>query len=77
VTIDEARDNIWAHVVYSAFPGGAEEGVIDGVGRIYVYVRYMSPPHPVATRPEDLTLMRGGSLAEHLRLSAAEAGDDQ
>jgi hypothetical protein len=74
VTLDEARDHIGEHVVYSAVPGDAEEGVIDSVGRLYVYVRYMRSPSPVATFPENLTLMRGGSLREHIRIGMKEAG---
>jgi hypothetical protein len=73
MTLDEARDHISAHVIYSAVPGHAEEGVIDSVGRIYVFVRYMRSPSPVATCPESLTLMRGGSLREHIRLNMADA----
>jgi hypothetical protein len=61
VTLDEARDHVSAHVVYSAFPGDAEEGVIDSVGRKYVYVRYMRSPRPVATLPGNLTLMPAGA----------------
>lgn len=69
MTLDEARDHTREHVIYSAVPGDAEEGVIDSVGRRYVYVRYMRSPRPVATYPENLTLMRGGSMQEHFRLA--------
>jgi len=72
VTLDEARDSIRKHVVYSAVPGDEEEGVIDSVGRKYVYVRYVRGHQPVATLPENLTLMRGGSLSEHIRLGVEE-----
>lgn len=72
MTLDEARDNTGAHVIYSAVPGQAEEGSIACTGRKYVYVRYLRSPSPLATHPENLTLMRGGSVAEHIRLSTAE-----
>ena len=74
MTLDEARDSISRHVVYAAAPGSAEEGVIDSVGRRYVYVRYMSGPDPKATPPELLTLMRGHSVAKHFRLNLLDSG---
>jgi hypothetical protein len=74
MTIDEARDHIGEHVIYSAVPGQAEEGAVVRVGRKYVYVQYLSSPDPVATCPENLVLMRCGSVAEHFRLNMAEPG---
>lgn len=76
MTLDEAREHTGEKVIYSAVPGDAEEGVIDSVGRLYVYVRYMGSPNLSATYPENLTLMRGGSLTEHIRLGMEEAGFD-
>lgn len=74
MTLEEARDHTGEYVLYSTRPGEAEEGVIDSVGRRHVFVRYMSGPDPKATPPELLTLMRGGSVAEHFYLNMRDAG---
>lgn len=74
MTLDEAREHTGETVLYSSVPGEAEEGVIVTVGETYVHVRYGRDQNAKATRPELLTLMRGGSLAEHLRLNMADAG---
>jgi hypothetical protein len=74
MTLDEARDHVGEKVIYSTHPGQAEEGVISSVGRKYVHVRYMRSPDPVATYPENLVLMRGGSPGEHIYLNMTEAG---
>ena len=58
MTLDEARQNIGADVV---FRGGAsaedEDGVITSVNDTYVFVRYAGDQHGKATRPEDLVLL--------------------
>ena len=64
VTLDEARANIGAGVVYRRPYCPAEDGVITGVSSTSVFVRYCDQ-HPgadgKATAPEDLTLLRGGA----------------
>jgi hypothetical protein len=77
MTIDEARANTGKQVIYSTHPGEAEAGVISWTGSLYVYVRYGQQEFPKATRPECLTLMRGGSLREHIRLNMLDAGFDE
>jgi hypothetical protein len=57
VTLDEARQNIGAGVVYKPYPGIAEDGDITGVNETYVLVLYVGDRRPKATRPEDLTLL--------------------
>jgi hypothetical protein len=73
VTLDEAREHIREKVVYSTRPGEADPGVIDSVSDRYVFVCY-GRHNPQATYPENLTLMRGGSLEEHVRLGMEDAG---
>lgn len=62
MTLDEARQNIGADVV---FRGGAstedENGVITSVNDTYVFVRYSDGWSSQATRPEDLTLVGGAA----------------
>lgn len=74
MTLDEARAHTGEKVLYSARPGQADEGVISSVNETYVFVRYGRQQTATATRPEDLTLMRGGSVREHFRLNLTEAG---
>jgi hypothetical protein len=74
MTPDEARDHIGDRVIYSTVPGQAETGVIDSANDSYAFVRYGLDLTAKATRPEFLTLMRGGSLDEHMRLNMAESG---
>jgi hypothetical protein len=73
VTLEECAENIGKKVLYSAPPGEAEEGLLDSVGRKWAYVRYLRSPQPVATHPDYLVLMRGGSVAEHFRLELLDA----
>ena len=74
MTLDEARDHIGAKVLYSSVPGECEVGVIVTVGATYVHVCYGRDRNAKATRPELLTLMRGGSVTEHFRLGMEESG---
>lgn len=74
MTRDEARSSVGAKVIYSTHPGEAEVGTIARVGDLYAYVLYGRNLTPQATIPEFLTLMRGGSVAEHFRLELTEAG---
>lgn len=74
ITLLEARINEGRRVIYSTVPGEAETGVIHSVGTRYVYVRYDGNPAVKATDPAHLVLMRGGSLAEHVRLGLIDAG---
>jgi hypothetical protein len=74
MTLDEARAHVGERVLYSTWPGEADEGVITGVNGAYAFVRYGRDTAAKATRPEDLALLRGGSVAEHFRLGMLEAG---
>lgn len=74
MTLEEARNHVGDKVLYSSAPGECEVGTIVTVGRTYIHVRYGLDQGAKATRPELLTLMRGGSIAEHFRLGMAEAG---
>jgi hypothetical protein len=60
MTLDEARANIGAAVVYSAHPDRREDGTITSVNEQYVFVRYLGDKHSKATMPEDLALNGGG-----------------
>jgi hypothetical protein len=73
VTLEEAREHTGEKVVYSTRPGEADEGLIDSVSDRYVFVCY-GRHNPRATYAHNLTLMRGRSLAEHIRLGMEEAG---
>lgn len=74
MTIEEARAHVGEKVLYSSVPGECEVGEIIAAGRKYVHVLYFGQPNAKATPPECLTLMRGGSVAEHFRLGMEEAG---
>jgi hypothetical protein len=74
VTLDEAREHVREKVVYSTHPGEMLAGVIWSVNDRYVFVEYARGRPIQATYPENLTLMRGDSLAEHIRLGMTEAG---
>ncbi len=74
MTLEEARAGVGLKVLYSSVPGECEAGEIVAVGNTYVHVCYGRDRNARATRPELLTLMRGGSVAEHFRLNMAEAG---
>lgn len=74
MTLEEARARVGETVLYSSVPGECEAGVIVTVGTTYVHVCYGRNQNAKATRPELLTLMRGGSVAEHFRLGMAESG---
>ena len=71
MTLGEARDHIGEEVIYSTRPGEMEAGVVTSVSDSHVFVRYGRGPGSQATRPDCLTLMLGGSLAEHVRLGMA------
>jgi hypothetical protein len=74
MTLDEARERVGEKVLYSSVPGECEVGEIVAAGTKYVHVLYVGQPNTKATPPECLTLMRGGSVAEHFRLGMAESG---
>jgi hypothetical protein len=74
MTLEEASAHVGEKVLYSSVPGECEAGVIVTVGETYVHVCYGRDQNAKATRPELLTLMRGGSVREHFRLNMAEAG---
>lgn len=74
MTLDEARAHVGEKVIYSLRPGQADTGVISSVGDVYVFVLYGRDFTPKATYPGDLTLMRGGGVAEHFRLGMLDAG---
>lgn len=71
MTLEEASAHIGETVLYSSVP---ETGVIVTVGTKYVHVCYGRDQNAKATRPELLTLMRGGSVREHFRLNMLDAG---
>lgn len=59
MTLEEARLNIGAEVVYYADLGAdPDEGVITDIRYPFVMVRYVGDNHAKATHPEDLTLLR-------------------
>lgn len=74
MTLEEARAHVGETVLYSSVPGECEAGVIVTVGSKYVHVCYGRGQNAKATRPEMLTLMRGGSVAEHFQLNMIDAG---
>lgn len=58
MTLQEARDNIGALVMYEPYPfcpiSLREFGYITSVNDTYVFVRYGNDTHSKATRPENL-----------------------
>jgi len=74
MTLDEARAHVGEKVLYSSVPGECEVGEIVTVGTKYVHVCYGKQQNAKATRPELLTLMRGGSVTGHFRLNMADSG---
>lgn len=74
MTLGEARARAGEKVLYSTVPGECEVGVIVTVGETYVHVCYGRDQNAKATRPEFLTLMRGGSVTEHFRLNMLDSG---
>lgn len=61
MTLDEARANIGAGVVYRPYPGAqAEDGAIIRVSARYVFVHYRGDTGPKATAAECLTLLADG-----------------
>jgi len=55
VTIEEACAHIGRSVVYRGHPGAEpEQGLITGVGQLYVFVRYGTDEWTKATPPERL-----------------------
>jgi hypothetical protein len=59
VTIDEAREHIGDRVVYASGYNPPENGVITGVSRTSVFVRFDGALHAKGTDPADLTLLAG------------------
>lgn len=57
MTIDEAKRNIGAGVVYSPEHGQREDGVITSVSDRLVFVRYRGDSGSKATHPGDLKLL--------------------
>lgn len=58
MTLDEARAQVGAGVVYRPHPGApAEDGEIVRVTARWVFVRYRGDTHPKATAAEQLTLL--------------------
>lgn len=56
MTLDEARENIGASVVYIGAHDAREYGVISSVRQHFVFVRYGTDDYGKATYPEDLEL---------------------
>ena len=62
MTLDEARQNIGAGVVYEPSSGGyREDGDIVSVNDRFVFVRYVGDRSAKATSPENLTLLSGAA----------------
>lgn len=74
MTLEEASKARGKKAVYSSHPGEADLGVLTGVKDPYVFVRFGDATFSVACYPEDLTLMRGRSLSEHMAFVRREAG---
>ena len=60
MTLDEARAHIGDGVVYTPDDGKREDGTIEAVSSVYVFVHYAGDRGCKATYPEDLTLLAGG-----------------
>jgi len=75
VTLDEARDHIGDSVVYTPTGRLAENGVITGVSRTVVFVKYDGDPNSKGTRPEDLALRRKPSPMELWKQAGGGTGD--
>lgn len=58
MTLEQAKDNINARVVYRPGDGRPERGVIVSVRSGWVFVRYHGDTIAKATRPKDLELDR-------------------
>jgi hypothetical protein len=59
MTLDEARAHIGDGVVYTPAGGDREDGVITGVSRTSVFVRFTGDQFGKGTDPADLTLLAG------------------
>jgi hypothetical protein len=57
MTLDEARENIGAGVVYNPVHGALEDGTIMRVSEDWVHVRYGYQTITKATAAEQLTLL--------------------
>ena len=57
ITTAEARQRIGDGVVYTPRHGASEDGVITGVGHLYVFVRYRGDVSAKATNPDDLEFL--------------------
>lgn len=52
ITLEQARDNLGARVVYRSPGRPPEQGVITEVGRQYVFVHYKGDQSAKATAPD-------------------------
>lgn len=59
MTLDEARANIGAGVVYRPYPDDTADGKIVRVSDRWVFVRYQGSETPRATSAEQLALLAG------------------
>lgn len=76
MTLDEARAHIGDGVVYKTGYAPPEDGVITGVSRTSVFVRYAGKPNTQGTNPADLTLAeRGRALRDARDAYDAEIGE--
>jgi len=57
MTLEEAREHIGHGVVYVPSHDKREDGTIEAVSSLYVFVHYAGDRGCKATRPEDLTLL--------------------
>jgi len=57
MTLEEARQNIGAGVVYCPDGAAREDGTIVAVSSAYVFVQYVGDRGSKATAPEHLTLL--------------------
>ncbi len=67
MTLDEAREHIWAGVVYNPGHGRPEEdGEIVRVSDLYVFVAFVGDRTPKATPPGALALLARPTQSESL-----------
>jgi hypothetical protein len=67
MTIDDARAALRrgdVRVAYKRADGETEYGTITAVGRVWVFVQYGGLDHPIADKPEDLTLLAGKAAGD-------------
>lgn len=56
MTLEQARENIGAQVVYTSRHGARDWGQISSVGQTYIFVKYQGSAQAQATPPELLSL---------------------